>query len=60
MDSTLDRWKKTTKVPNGPLKSYAKQILEEQKQAYTQFGINQKKVLGTKSFEPVSKHRVIQ
>lgn len=50
MDSTVARWQKTTKAPNGPLKSYAKQILEEQKQAYNQFGINQKKVLGTKTF----------
>jgi len=45
---------------NGPLKSYAKQILEEQKQAYVQFGINQKKVTGIKAFEGVSKPILIQ
>lgn len=37
-------------MSTGPLKSYAKQVLEEQKQAYAQFGINQKKVTGTKAF----------
>jgi hypothetical protein len=56
MDSTVTRWQKTTKAPAaGTLKSYAKQVLEEQKQAYQTFGINQKKILGTKTFEGARK-----
>jgi len=34
LESTVTRWQKATKMSTGPLKSYAKQILEEQKQAY--------------------------
>ena len=51
MESTVTRWQKTTKAPAaGTLKSYAKQVLEEQKQAYQSFGINQKKIIGKKTF----------
>ena len=50
MDSTVTRWQKATKAPQGPLKSYAKQVLEEQKQAHAKFGINTKAISGTKTF----------
>ena len=51
----MTRWQKTAKTNQGPLKSYAKQVLEEQKQAHQRFGINQKKATGTKTFQNVRK-----
>jgi len=60
MDSTVTRWQKATKAPQGPLKSYAKQVLEEQKQAHAKFGINTKAISGTKTFEGVCKESVMQ
>ena len=50
MESTVTKWQKTTRATGGPLKSFAKQVLEEQKQAHAQFGINHKKITGTKTF----------
>lgn len=38
------------KANNGSLQSYAKQVLEEQKQAHAKYGINNKKITGTKTF----------
>lgn len=57
-ESTVTRWKKTTRS-DAPLKSYAKQVLEEQKLAYKKFGIDEKKITGTKTFTNISTFDII-
>ena len=35
-----------------PLKDYAKQILADRKEALNKFGIDERKITGSKSFQP--------